>query len=73
MKSKQLSQLMAIELPKGSVDEISKKDKAKLLERYGKVERELDKFIEDLGTKVYGVAVNYVSNAKRHLFTYLGT
>ena len=25
---------MAIELPKGSVDEISEKDKAKLLERY---------------------------------------
>jgi len=73
MKSKQLSQLMAIELPKGSVDEISEKDKAKLLERCGKVERELDKFIEDLGTKGYGVAVNYVSNAKRHLFTYLGT
>ena len=73
MKSKQLSQLMAIELPKGSVDEISEKDKAKLLERCGKVERELDKFIEDLGAKGYGVAANYVSNAKRHLFTYLGT
>ena len=73
MKSKQLSQLMAIELPKGSVDEIREKDKAKLLERCGKVERELDKFIEDLGTKGYGIAVNYVSNAKRHLFTYLGT
>jgi hypothetical protein len=61
MKSKQLSQLMAIELPKGSVDEISEKDKAKLLERCGKVERELDKFIEDLGAKGYGVAANYVS------------
>jgi hypothetical protein len=73
MKPKQLSQLMAIELPKGSVDEISEKDKAKLLERCGKVERELDKFIEDLGAKGYGVAANYVSNAKRHLFTYLGT
>ena len=65
--------MIAIELPKGSVDEIREKDKAKLLERCGKVERELDKFIEDLGTKGYGVAVNYVSNAKRHLFTYLGT
>ena len=33
----------------------------------------LDKFIEDLGAKGYGVAANYVANAKRHLFTYLGT
>ena len=73
MKSKQLSQLIAIELPKGSVDEISDQDKAKLLERCDKVEREFDKFIEDLDAKGYGVAANYVSNAKRHLFTYLGT
>ena len=55
------------------MDEISDQDKATLLERCDKVERELDKFIEDLDAKGYGVAASYVSNAKRHLFTYLGT
>jgi len=73
IQSKQLSQLIAIELPKGSVDEISEGDKAELLERYDKVEKELDQFIEDLDAKGYKVAASYVSNAKRHLFTYLGT
>ena len=73
IQSKKLSQLIAIELPKGSVDEISEGDKAELLERYEKVEIELDQFIEDLDAKGYQVAANYVTNAKRHLFTYLGT
>ncbi len=73
IQSKKLSQLIAIELPKGTVDEISEEDKANLLERYEKVERELDQFIEELDAKGYKVAANYVSNAKRHLFTYLGT
>jgi transposase-like protein len=73
IKAKKLSQLIAIELPKGSVDEISEEEKAKLLERCNQVERELDQFIDDLDAKGYEVAANYVSNAKRHLFTYLGT
>ena len=55
------------------MDEISDQDKATLLERCDKVKRELDKFIEDLGAKGYGVAASHVSNAKRHLFTYLET
>ncbi len=71
--SKKLSQLIAIELPEGSVDEIKEEDRKHLLERYEKVEKELDQFIEELDEKGYGVAATYVSNAKRHLFTYLGT
>lgn len=73
IQSKKLSQLIAIELPEGSVDEMSAEDKAELLERYSKVEKELDRFIDDLDAKGYEVAANYVSNAKRNLFTYLGT
>lgn len=73
IEAKKLSQLIAIKLPKGSVDEVSEEDKVKLLERCDKVERELDQFIDDLDEKGYKAAANYVSNAKRHLFTYLGT
>ena len=73
IQSKKLSQFIAIELPKGSVDEISQGHKAELLQRYERVERGLDEFIENLDAKGYKVAANYVSNAKRNLFTYLGT
>lgn len=73
IESKNLSQLIAIELPKGTVDDICEEDKAKLLERYEQVEIELDQLIDELDAKGYKVAANYVSNAKRNLFTYLGT
>lgn len=72
-RARKLARLIAIELPKDSVKEIKQEDKDKLLEQCEKVENELNGFIDDLDAKGYRVAANYVSNAKRNLFTYLGT
>ena len=71
-QAKQLSRLIAIELPEGDVDTVSKEDKKALLDHYERTEEEIDRLIEALDKKGYGAAATYVSNAKRDLFTYLG-
>ena len=73
IEAKKLRQMIGIELPKGSVDEISDHDKADLIARLDKAEKELADLTEELDKKGYHTAANYVSNATRHLFTYLGT
>ena len=73
IEASKLSQLIAIELPKETVDEVGEEDQRQLLDRCNRAETELDELIEDLSARGYEAAATYVGNAKRHLFSYLST
>jgi hypothetical protein len=72
-ESKKLGQLLAVEVPKESVQEIDETDLTDVLTRCGEAGDKLDDLIQGLRTKGYSAAANYVSNAKDHLFSYIAT
>ena len=73
IEASKLSALLGIKIPQGACEEIQEEDRAKLIERVEEAEEKLSELILSLEARGYQTAANYVSNAKNHLFTYLGT
>lgn len=68
---RKLSQLLAIEIPQGDMEQVSDLDKAELELRLATAERELAELQEGFEKKGYGKAAQYLENARENLFRHL--
>ena len=63
--------IMAIELPKESFAQVSEDQKASIKAKMEQAEKNLDVLIDDIRSKGYTVAVNYLERAKHAMFGYV--
>ena len=66
-----LGGIMAIELPKESFAQVSEDQKASIKAKMEQAEKDLDVLIDDIRSKGYTVAVNYLERAKHAMFGYV--
>ncbi len=62
---------LAIELPEGDFQAVSEIEKDQLEEKMERTENAIDELIRYLHEKKYEVASNYISNAKKSMFSYI--
>lgn len=63
--------IMAIELPKESFAQVPEDQKASIKAKMEQAEKDLDVLIDDIRSKGYTVAVNYLERAKHAMFGYV--
>lgn len=68
---KQLSQLLAIELPGGDLETVSAQDQQQLRERIDAAKQQIDELVGQFDQKGYQKAATYLSRARDRLFCHL--